>query len=313
MFGCAWYNPRMKRKYWIIAILLLAVLLFGCTGAEQPQDTPEPSDVPAVEIEDVVVCSETEAETPAPTPPPTDTPAPSDTPAPTDTPSPSPTPKPLEGLVIGVDPGHQRVYDPKPEPVAPGSSKTKQKVAGGCRGVKSGVYEYEVNLNVGLYLKALLEEQGATVVLTHDTLDVNISNIERAQMFNAHNVDLGIRLHCNKADDKKTRGAFMLVPGEKRTDYYDFNVRAAKTILAAYLEATGLPMRYKDGMTYRNDQTGFNWCTRPIINIEMGHLSCPDEDALLSTDEFQKKMAQGLLNGIVAFFTAERANASQQP
>ena len=205
--------------------------------------------------------------------------------------------------MIGVDPGHQLVYDPNPEPVAPGSKQTKYRVAGGCKGVKSGVFEYEVVLNVGLYLRDLLEEQGATVVLTHDTLDVNISNIERAELFNEHNVDLGIRLHCNKASDRKIRGAFMLVPDENRTDFFDFNVRAAKTILAAYLEETGLPMRYRDGMTYRSDQTGFNWCKRPIVNIEMGHLSNPDDDALLSTDAFQKIMAQGLCNGIVQFFT----------
>ena len=298
----------MKRSVLTIALLLLlSALPIGCAGfAPEQTETPAPAAEP--EVEDVIIAAETEEATPIPTPAPTDTPSPSPTPEPTDTPSPSPTPRPLEGLVIGIDPGHQRVYDPHPEPQAPGSSKTKQKVAGGCRGVRSGIYEYEVNLNVGLYLRDLLEEQGATVVLTHDTLDVNISNIERAQMFNENNVDLAIRLHCNKAEDRKTRGAFMLVPGEKHTDFFDFNVRAAKAVLEAYLAETGLPMRYKDGLTYRNDQTGFNWCTRPIINIEMGHLSCPDEDALLSTDEFQKKMAEGLKNGIVNFFAAERAS-----
>lgn len=296
----------MKKSLLVIAALLIVCAL-GCVGqgAAQPAATPVPTAAPVV-VEAVMTAQPTAASTPIPTPTEVPTPAPTDTPEPTPEPTPTPTPKPLEGIVIGLDPGHQRVYDPKPEPVAPGSSKTKQKVAGGCRGVKSGVYEYEVVLNVGLYLRDLLEEQGATVVMTHDTLDVNISNIERAQVFNDNNVDLGIRLHCNKADDRKTRGAFMIVPKESRTSFYEFNVRAAKTILAAYLEATGLPMRYQDGMTYRADQTGFNWCTRPIINIEMGHLSCPEEDALLSTEEFQQIMAQGLCNGIVEFFTNER-------
>ncbi len=291
-----------------ILLILFAGLLLACGTPAGEQQAAAPSEtVPSAPIE------ETEIEIPKdtipasvttlpPVPTPTPTPEPTPTPTPSPTPEPTPEPLPLEGIVIGIDPGHQRVYDPKPEPVAPGSKTTKAKVAGGCRGVKSGVYEYEVVLNVGLYLKALLEEQGATVVITHDTLDVNISNIERAQMFNDANVDLAIRLHCNKSDDRKTRGAFMLVPSEKRTEFFDYNVTAAKTILAAYLEATGLPMRYKDGMTYRSDQTGFNWCNRPIINIEMGHLSNPDDDALLSTDDFQKTMAQGLLNGILQFF-----------
>lgn len=292
----------------MIAVCLL-VLLTACAKT-QPEATPAPTEAPteseAPETVDIVV--EAQTAVPAATVPPT--PSPTPTAAPTDTPTPTPTPKPLEGIVIGIDPGHQRVYNPAPEPVAPGSSQTKQKVAGGCRGVKSGVYEYEVVQSVGLYLRDLLEELGATVVMTHETVDVDISNIERAQMFNDHNVDLGIRLHCNKADDKKVKGAFMLIPSEKRTEFYAFNRRAAETVLAAYLEETGLSMRYKDGITERGDQTGFNWCTRPIINIEMGHLSNPDEDALLSTDAFQQKMAQGLCNGILQFFTENQQGAS---
>ncbi len=85
-------------------------------------------------------------------------------------------------------------------------------------------------------------------------------------------------------------------------------MKAAKTILEEYLAETKLPMRFKEGMTYRDDQTGFNWCTRPIINIEMGHLSNPDDDRLLSDEAFQKTMAQGLCNGIVQFF-AENGRA----
>ena len=80
-------------------------------------------------------------------------------------------------------------------------------------------------------------------------------------------------------------------------------LRGCAPVLAAFVEETGIPMRGKDGMTYRGDQTGFNWCTRPIINIEMGHLSNPDDDKLLSDASFQKVMAQGLCNGLLQFFS----------
>lgn len=297
----------------IVAVLLLTLAACGTFAV---------SDI-SVPVSSVVAYSE---ETPLPTlhtvisitvPPSEDSSlkvspavAPTPTPVPSTPPmeepaleTPSPEPKPLDGIIIGIDPGHQLIYDPAPEPVAPNSYETKQKVAGGCKGVRSGVYEYEVVLNVGLFLRDLLEEQGATVVMTHEVLDVNISNIERAEMFNEANVDLGIRLHCNKSDKPSTRGAFMLVPTENRTDSYDFNVRAAQLILDSYLTETGLSMRYKDGLTYRGDQTGFNWSTRPVITIEMGHLSNPEEDTLLSDSEFQKKMALGLCNGIIRVFS----------
>lgn len=39
-----------------------------------------------------------------------------------------------------------------------------------------------------------------------------------------------------------------------------------------------------------------------IINIEMGHMSNEAEDYNLSDPDYQVKMAQGLLNGILAYF-----------
>lgn len=277
----------MKRLFLLLPFL---VLLLACPAAA---DIEEQSYV--IEAPSATTIPEAE---PLPTPEPT--PAPSPIPEPVVTPEPGP----LAGLVIGLDPGHQLVYDPHQEPVAPGSSQKKARVAGGARGVRSGVMEYEVNLAVGLKLRDKLEALGAEVVMTHEVLDVNISNAERAQIFNEHGVDLGIRLHCENSSKKNARGAFMIVPKESRTSYYEENVSAAKDILAAYLETTGLPMLYAkyEGLTYRADQAGFNWCTRPVICIEMGCLSHKEDDALLSDDAFQDLMAEGLAKGIVNHF-----------
>lgn len=208
--------------------------------------------------------------------------------------------KPLNGIVIGLDPGHQAHSNKEKEPQSPGSDVMKKKVSSGTRGVKSRVEEHAVNLAVGLLLRGMLEDAGATVYITRTTADVDISNVERAKFFNEHNVDLGVRLHCNGTEDGSVRGAFMLVPASKSYPYYEENIRAAKCILEAYGEATGL--KTKKGITYRSDQTGFNWCERPIVNIEMGHMSNPDEDMLLTDAEFQKKMAKGIYNGIINYF-----------
>ena len=239
---------------------------------------------------------------------PAETPAPA--PAVTLTPSPSPTPEPaLKGFVVGIDPGHQLHYDPSDEPVAPGSSTMKKKVAGGCQGVKSRIFEYEVNLDVSLLLRDLLEAEGATVVMTRTVQDVNISNSARAIMFNDANVDLGIRVHADKASDSSKRGVHMLIPKEYRTQWYDTNLKAAQCILEHYHEVTGIPVVRGSGISERGDQTGFNWCTRPIVCIEMGYLSNPEDDALLSDPEFQKLAAQGLYEGIRAFLLGEPSSA----
>jgi len=200
-----------------------------------------------------------------------------------------------------VDPGHQGKSDAKTEPNAPWDNTPKARVAGGCRGVKSGIMEYEVVLQIGLRLRDLLKAQGATVVLTRDTNEINISNKERAELFNAHKVDLAIRLHLNNGNG---RGAFMLVPRKHCTNWYEENIAAAGTIIAIYCADTGLPMvREKDsGLTYRSDQTGFNWCERPIVCIEMGHLSNAEDDALFSDPAFWDVAAAALCRGIAGYF-----------
>lgn len=287
--------PNIKGPWgkclWLL-FLLLVVLLAGCAQKNANLQVEEAG----ISISQVP----TPVPSPAPTAIPTNTPTP--TAVPTDTPAPTPTPLPMAGIVIGIDPGHQRIYDPKPEPVAPGSSQTKQRVAGGARGVKSRVLEYQVNLAVGLMLRDLLEQAGATVYMTRTTHDVNISNKERAEFFNAHNVDMGIRLHCNRSDNAKKTGAYILLPAEERTDWYDTNLAMAASVIHHYCEATGMEMAAKDGIVARRDQTGFNWCTRPTFNIEMGYMSHPEDDARLSDPVFRQTAAQGLFAGIFAYF-----------
>lgn len=205
--------------------------------------------------------------------------------------------KPLEGLIIGLDPGHQTKANIDREPVAPNSKNMKYKVTGGTRGRFTGVPEFEVNLNVALMLRDLLEEQGATVVMTRETNDVDISNKARAQFFNEQQTDYALRLHCNGSDDASVHGAFMLVPTEN--PYLDECKTAAQLLIDAYCEKTGAKNL---GLTYRSDQTGFNWSTRMVINIEMGHMTNEDEDKKLADHDYQKLMAQGLFDGIMKYF-----------
>ena len=94
--------------------------------------------------------------------------------------TPTPTPPPLAGKRIGLDPGHQQRANFNPEPIAPDETKTKMKCSTGTRGIATGIYEYEVNLDVALKLKALLEEAGAEVVMTRTTNNVSISKASKS-------------------------------------------------------------------------------------------------------------------------------------
>ena len=56
---------------------------------------------------------------------------------------------------------------------------------------------------------------------------------------------------------------------------------------------------YNRGVIERSDLTGFNWSKVPVVLIEMGFLSNPEEDNLLNSDSYQEKLAQGLYKGIL--------------
>ena len=205
--------------------------------------------------------------------------------------------KPLSGKVIGLDPGHQAKGNSQKEPNAPGSSVLKAKCTTGATGVVTGTLESEINLSVALMLKDYLLEQGATVVMVRDTQNVDISNAQRALVFNEHEVDLSIRVHCNSTVNQSVKGILMMKP--KNHIYLNESYEASEMIIKEVISATGA-IRREDIIT--SDMTGFNWCTRPIVLIEMGFLSNPEEDRLLSSREYQDKLAKAICSGTVKYF-----------
>ena len=107
------------------------------------------------------------------------------------------------GKVVVIDPGHQGGNSAQLEPVGPGSSTTKAKVSHGTSGVVTGTPESELVLAVGLKLRDALEARGIKVVMTRTSQDVDISNIQRAQIANEASADLFVRVHADGADDQR--------------------------------------------------------------------------------------------------------------
>src|SRR5918994_3967451 len=68
--------------------------------------------------------------------------------------------------LVVIDPGHDLRANADTEPIGPGSSERKIKDGGGTSGVVSGLREADLNLRVGLRLRALLERSGVPVVMT---------------------------------------------------------------------------------------------------------------------------------------------------
>jgi len=171
-------------------------------------------------------------------------------------------------------------------------------VSSGATGVATGTLENVINLNVALKLRDLLEAEGATVVMTRTTADVNISNQQRAILMNDRGVELCLRIHCNGSSDPTVRGAMMFLPGHSTSSAINETSAAyGRVIHKAFVERTGLR---NAGTTTVTDLTGFNWSTVPVCLTEMGFLSNAEDDRLLASAEFQSTCAQGLFEGICA-------------
>lgn len=203
----------------------------------------------------------------------------------------------LSGIKVGIDPGHQAHANSQMEAIAPGSAETKRKVASGTQGVKTGVPEYQVNLDVSLQLRDALEALGCEVYMTRETNDVDISNAERALMMNALGVDLVLRIHCDGSEDAGVSGIGLYV--NETGEIAEASYAAAEKLIAAMVEATGAKNR---GIFKRDTYTGLNWSTVPCILVEMGFMSNAEEDERLSSPAYQALLVQGMTEGVCAFF-----------
>ena len=206
---------------------------------------------------------------------------------------------PLSGITVGIDPGHQAHQNSEKEPIAPGSKDKKMKVSSGTQGVKTRIPEYETNLAVSLLLRDELEAQGATVIMTRETNDVDISNIERAVMMNEVGADIVLRIHCNGAENKSANGIGLYVrkTGACASESYE----AAEYIIEKMVEKTGAK---RDGIFQRDTYTGLNWSEVPAILVEMGFMSNAEEDVKLNDPDYQMLLVQGMVEGLIEYFQA---------
>ena len=205
--------------------------------------------------------------------------------------------------MVAIDAGHQARGNSQLEPIGPGASTQKAKVAGGATGTATRIPEYQTTLNVSLKLRDVLQYRGYKVVMIRTTNNVNISNRERAEMANNAGAGAFIRLHCDGIGNSGVTGASVQEPANGNPYMSAGNVSASqslgRTVLNHYCSTTGIRNR---GMAARNDLSGINWCKTPVCLLEMGFISNGDEDRKLNNSDFQQKIAEGIANGIDAYF-----------
>lgn len=156
--------------------------------------------------------------------------------------------------------------------------------------VEQTATEKEINLAVVLKMRELLENQGICVVLTREQ-DIFIKLEERVRVANGEKADLFVSIHCNYYEkDSSIYGLeCYYYKGAEGGKYY------AERILDT-IEKSGeiVSRNAKPSGYYILKNT-----TVPAVLVETGYLSNYNERNQLISGEYQGKLAQELVEGIV--------------
>ncbi|MCD6386043.1 N-acetylmuramoyl-L-alanine amidase [Candidatus Sumerlaeota bacterium] len=188
---------------------------------------------------------------------------------------------PLAGKRICLDPGH-------------GGSQTGAVGVGGLR-------ESDVNLRVALILKELLEQAGATVLMTR-TDDSTVSIAERREFNKKHNTDLFVSIHHN-ANAQVDRTV-------NRTEvFYHWHDRGGPSEDAARHIYRELQATFKlpDSKVYMCWAYGvLRENSYPAVLGEASYISNPEEERRLRDEKYLRAEAEAYFRGIKAFFAGGR-------
>lgn len=174
-------------------------------------------------------------------------------------------------------------------------------IDGGVTGVNSKVKESEINLSIVRLLETQLAGAGFKVVLTrksegglYSPTDKNKKKSDmkkRKEIIEAAEPVAVVSVHQNKFPLSSRKGG----------QVFFRNDSAQGKALAASIQEEFNALSGGGLSALKGDYYILNCTDYPSVIAECGFLSNPEEDALLNTQEYQKKVAYALYKGIVAF------------
>ncbi len=191
---------------------------------------------------------------------------------------------PYAGRIVVIDPGH--------------GGKDPGKVGA------AGLLEKDVNLQIALVLRELLEEEGITVIMTR-TEDISLGDVsasnqkmedlkERLRLIDESGAELTVSIHQNSFADRSVCGPqVFFCRGSEEGE------RAA-TILQEELNA-GIGIGKERSRKEDNSYYLLKHTSSVMVIAECAFLSNPEEESQLSDASYRRKVAESLKKGILRY------------
>jgi N-acetylmuramoyl-L-alanine amidase len=172
----------------------------------------------------------------------------------------------------------------------------------------NGTTEAESNLKIALKVQNLLEQSGATVILTRSDenaiYDLDSKTLKQKKISDIHNrvkignessADIFVSIHLNKIPQQQYWGW--------QTFYKQESLEGQKLATAIQnslnesiqKENKRVPMKIENVYIIKHVEI-------PTTIVECGFLSNPEEEQLLLNNEYQDKLAWGIYTGIMDYF-----------
>ena len=189
---------------------------------------------------------------------------------------------PLQGYIILVDAGH-------------GGAD------GGAMAKDSGILEKTLNLKVATALQDALEQSGAQVIMTRET-DVELNRNKRADLTarldlaKREHADLLISVHMNEYRTRSESGPQV---------FYRAGQEQSR-LLAGAIQASMIqelkPTKERSALAGDYFILSLNI---PSVLVECGFISNPNEEKLLLTEAYQRRVAKAIRDGIVEYVSIQ--------
>ena len=172
----------------------------------------------------------------------------------------------------------------------------------------SGHNEASLNLDVALKLCDYLKKNGFNIIMTREnengifdenaktTKEKKVSDMhKREKIMNTSGADLFVSIHMNKFEIAKYSGPQV---------FYSPNFETSEAIAKSIQQMLISDLKPQMEREIKKSDGGIYLLKKakiPAVLIECGFLSNPDEEKLLLSDDYRKKMAESIGKGIIKY------------